>query len=53
MILATNLEFSKWVNIFCDEQTAAAMIGRLVHHSHLLVFDGQSHRILNSLMRTS
>lgn len=53
VILTTNLEFSKWVNIFYDEQMTAAMIDRLVHHSHLLLFDGQSHRIRNSLMRTS
>lgn len=53
VILTTNLEFSKWVNIFYDEQMTAAMIDRLVHHSHLLVFDGQSHRMRYSLMRTS
>lgn len=53
VILTTNLEFSKWVNIFYDEQMTAAMIDRLVHHSHLLVFDGQSHRIRHSLMQTS
>jgi DNA replication protein DnaC len=52
VVVTTNLEFSKWVNIFYDEQMTAAMIDRLVHHSHLLLFEGQSHRIKNSLMRT-
>ncbi len=52
VIVTTNLEFSKWVNIFYDEQMTAAMIDRLVHHSHLLLFEGQSHRIRNSLMRS-
>ena len=51
VIITTNLEFSKWVNIFYDEQMTAAMIGRLVHHSYLLLFDGQSYRIRKSLMK--
>jgi len=52
VIITTNLEFSKWVHIFYDEQMTAAMIDRLVHHSHLLLFEGQSFRIRNSLMKT-
>jgi len=45
VIITTNLEFSKWVNVFYDEQMTAAMIDRLVHHSYLLLFDGQSYRM--------
>ena len=51
LILTTNLEFSKWVNIFLDEAMTTAMIDRLIHYSHLLIFDGESHRVKNSLMR--
>lgn len=51
VILTTNLEFSKWANIFYDEQMTAAIIDRLVHHSHLLLFEGQSFRLKNSLMK--
>lgn len=51
VIITTNLEFSKWVHIFYDEQMTSAMIDRLVHHSHLLLFEGQSFRIRNSLMK--
>lgn len=51
VIITTNLEFSRWVNIFYDEQMTAAMIDRLVHHSYLLVFDGPSHRLKNSIMK--
>lgn len=51
LILTTNLEFSKWVNIFLDETMTTAMIDRLVHHSHLLIFGGESHRVKHSLMR--
>lgn len=51
VIITTNLEFSRWVNIFYDEEMTAAMIDRLVHHSYLLLFDGPSHRLKNSLMK--
>lgn len=51
IVLTTNLEFSRWVSIFYDEQMTAAMIDRLVHHSYLLVFDGESWRMRNSLIR--
>jgi len=34
-----------------DEQMTAAMIDRLIHHSYLLIFDGQSYRMKQSLMR--
>lgn len=51
LILTTNLEFSKWGGIFTDEQMAAAMIDRLIHHGHLLIFEGQSYRMTHALMR--
>lgn len=51
LILTTNLEFSKWGGIFTDEQMAAAMIDRLVHHGHLLLFEGKSYRMEHALMR--
>ena len=51
VIITTNLEFSKWINVFHDEQMAAAIIDRLIHHSYLLLFGGQSDRIKNSLMK--
>jgi len=50
LIITTNLEFVKWVNIFYDENMTAALIDRLVHHSHLLVFSGQSYRVKRSLI---
>ena len=51
VIITTNLEFSRWVGIFYDEQMTAAMIDRLIHHGHLLLFDGPSNRVRESLMR--
>jgi DNA replication protein DnaC len=51
LILTTNLEFSKWGSVFTDEQMAAAMIDRLVHHGHLLIFEAKSYRMTHALMR--
>lgn len=50
LIITTNLEFSKWGGIFTDDQMAA-MIDRLAHHGHLIVFEGESYRLKNALMR--
>ena len=51
LILTTNLEFSKWGGIFTDDQMTAAMIDRLAHHGHLLVFQGESYRMQHALMK--
>ena len=51
LIVTTNLEFSKWGAIFTDEQMAAAMIDRMVHHGHLMLFEGKSYRLTHALMR--
>jgi len=48
VIITTNLEFSRWNGIFYDEKMTAAIIDRLIHHSHLLVFTGPSYRLKNS-----
>ena len=51
LIITTNLEFSQWGSVFTDEQMAAAMIDRLAHHGHLLMFNGRSYRMEHALMR--
>lgn len=48
LILNTNIEFSKWVNVFYDEKMTGAIIDRLLHHCHLILFPGQSNRIRES-----
>lgn len=50
LIITTNIEFSKWNGIFYDDELTAALIDRLVHHSHLLVFNQESYRLKHSLM---
>jgi len=52
IIITTNLEFSKWNGIFYDEKLTSAIIDRLVHHSHLLVHTGPSHRLTHSTMKS-
>ena len=44
----TNLEFSRWVNVLYDEQMTAALIGRLTHHCHLILFPGGNNRLRES-----
>ena len=51
MMITTNIEFSKWGSVFMDDQMAAAMIDRLAHHGHLILFEGESYRMKHALMR--
>ncbi|QNO13393.1 ATP-binding protein [Alkalicella caledoniensis] len=53
IILTTNLEFSKWNNIFYNDRLTSAIVDRLVHYSHLLIFEGPSHRVENSILRNN
>lgn len=48
IILNTNIEFSRWVNIFYDEHMTSAILDRLLHHCHLLLFEGPSIRMEES-----
>ena len=48
VILNTNLEFSQWANILYDSNMTAALIGRLMHHCHLLLFPGGNNRLRES-----
>ena len=48
LIINTNIEFSRWVNVFYDEQMTGAIIDRLLYHCHLLLFPGQSNRMRES-----
>lgn len=44
VLLTSNLEFSKWDQIFKDTMTTAAAIDRVVHHSVLLDLGRKSYR---------
>ncbi|MBB2891023.1 IS21-like element helper ATPase IstB [Flexivirga oryzae] len=51
LIITTNLEFSRWGSVFGDDNIAAAIIDRLVHHGRLLQFRGESYRVNHALMK--
>jgi len=38
LIITTNLEFARWNDIFADTKITAALLDRIIHHSHLLDF---------------
>lgn len=44
LIITSNLEFSRWVEVFGDPALTTALLDRLTHHSHILLFDGESYR---------
>lgn len=50
LIINTNIEFSRWVNVFYDEQMTGAIIDRVLHHCHLLMFPGPSNRMRESTL---
>ena len=47
----TNLEFGRRGSVLGDDQMAAAVIDRVVHHGRLIQFRGESLRVRNALMR--
>lgn len=51
LIITTNIEFSQWNTVLGDNKLTAALIDRLIHHSHILVFTGPSHRLEESVKR--
>ena len=51
LIITSNLEFAQWNTVFGNDKLTAAMIDRLIHHSHILVFSGPGHRLEESMQR--
>ncbi len=46
IILTSNLPFGQWPSTFSDDATlTAAMLDRLLHHSHILQLSGESYRL--------
>jgi len=51
VIITTNLEFARWNDIFTDTKITAALLDRLIHHSHLLDYtDRESRRLHDALL---
>jgi DNA replication protein DnaC len=51
LLITTNLEFSRWLEVLNDPALTAALLDRLTHHSHILLFEGESYRFRESLAR--
>ncbi|MGO5014863.1 IS21-like element helper ATPase IstB [Niallia sp. Sow4_A1] len=51
IIITTNLQFGQWNHVFGDPILTEAVIDRLIHHSHLIVFKGDSYRYKESIIQ--
>ena len=51
VIITTNLEFSRWTEVFTDPTLTSALLDRLTHRSHILLFNGESFRFRESQRR--
>jgi len=49
IIITSNLQFGEWNSVLGDNRLTAAMIDRLVHHAHILAFEGESYRLRQAL----
>jgi DNA replication protein DnaC len=45
MLVTTNQMVTQWGQVFGDEMIAAAILDRLLHHSHTLLIQGDSYRL--------
>jgi DNA replication protein DnaC len=52
LIITTNLRFGEWNHVFGDPILTEAVIDRLIHHSHLVVFKGPRNRMNESLLQS-
>ena len=50
IIITTNLEFARWNDIFADTKITAALLDRMIHHSHLLDFTNRESRRLKDAL---
>ncbi|WP_093075459.1 IS21-like element helper ATPase IstB [Salisediminibacterium halotolerans] len=50
IIITTNLQFGEWNHVFGDPVLTEAVVDRLIHHSHLVLFGGDSNRMKESFL---
>ena len=50
LIITTHLQFGQWNHVFGDPILTEAVIDCLIHHSHLVVFNGESNRLKESMI---
>ena len=49
LLITSNLEFSRWLEVFGEERLTGALLDRLTHHCYVLEFNGDSYRFKESL----
>lgn len=52
LIVTTNLQFGQWNHVFGDPTLTEAVIDRFIHHSYLLIFNGDSRRLRDSILHS-
>lgn len=52
ILITTNLEFSKWGDVFGDTGMTAALLDRLTYRAHIVATEGQSYRFKMAKQRT-
>lgn len=48
ILITTNLDFARWVEVFTDATLTSALLDRLTHHAHIVLFQGDSFRFKES-----
>jgi len=48
IIVTSNLDFARWEEVFGDAALTTALLDRLTHRSHIVVFTGESYRFRES-----
>ena len=51
LLITTNLEFARWVEVFGDAILTGALLDRLTHHAQIMLFQGESHRFRDGQQR--
>ena len=51
VIITTNLEFSRWGELFPDTMLTGALVDRLTHHGHILNMNGDSYHLASRLQQ--
>ena len=53
ILVTTNLEFSRWVDVFGDAGMTAALLDRLTHRAHIVATEGESYRLRQAKARSA
>ena len=48
-MITTNLEFSRWTEMFSNDTLVAALVDRLTYHSSVLNMNGTSYRLQSQI----